>query len=184
MPYSVSQILPTIPPNPQTVTMNFPHLAGLFSVLLIGLISCSPSSPDPTSEQTAPKSTSAKEPSDSSNKQSGSIPGLGWLRQVTPISQAANPQARTPVFLQGQVQQQIPLLNQWLYEIQDDSGKIWILTATPPPNSGSVVLVRSQIRYEQVLLQGKDIGEYYAEELERLDVSTDPPEDRNPEPGS
>ncbi|HEY9763488.1 MAG TPA: hypothetical protein V6D07_13235 [Trichocoleus sp.] len=155
--------------------MNFPYLTGLLSLVLIGLISCSPSTPSPSSEQPSPQGTSPKAPEDPALKeQTSSIPGLGWLRGVTPISQASSAQPGSLIILQGQVQQQIPLLNQWLYEIQDDSGKIWILTATPPPSSGATVSIRGQIHYEQVLMQGKDIGEYYAEELERLDVSGEP----------
>lgn len=155
--------------------MNFPYLPGLFSLLLIGLVSCSPSAPAPSPESTSTQSTTPKNPSDPALKrQAGSIPGLGWMRNVTPIDQASSSQSEAPVLLQGQVQQQIPLLNQWLYEIQDDSGRIWVLTETSPPPSGSVVRIRSQIRYEQVLMQGNDIGEYYAEELERLDVSAEP----------
>ncbi|HEY9738211.1 MAG TPA: hypothetical protein V6D06_18090, partial [Trichocoleus sp.] len=110
-----------------------------------------------------------------------SVPGLGWLRPVTPLSQATTETTEpSPAFLQGQVQQQIPMFNQWLYQLQDGSGSIWVVTTTEPPAVGETVLIRAQIHYEQVLLEGQDIGEHYAEELERLEAPEESPTEETP----
>ncbi|WOD39515.1 hypothetical protein [Nodosilinea sp. E11] len=94
-------------------------------------------------------------------------PGLAWLDPVTPIGEASQSRHAT-VFLTGTVERQIPLVGQGLYELVDESGSIWVLSATPPPALGSQTTLRATIQYEQILLQGQDIGAYYAEELERL----------------
>jgi hypothetical protein len=72
------------------------------------------------------------------------------------------------VYLAGTVERQLPLVDQGLYELADDSGSIWVLSAEAPPPVDASVALRATIQYEQILLQGQNIGEYYAEELERL----------------
>lgn len=94
-------------------------------------------------------------------------PGLAWLDPVTPIAAASQNRGAT-VYLAGTVERQLSLVDQGLYELADDSGSIWVLSAEAPPPVDASVALRATIQYEQILLQGQDIGEYYAEELERL----------------
>jgi len=94
-------------------------------------------------------------------------PGLAWLDPVTPIAAASQNRGAT-VYLAGTVERQLSLVDQGLYELADDSGSIWVLSAEASPPVDASVALRATIQYEQILLQGQDIGEYYAEELERL----------------
>lgn len=94
-------------------------------------------------------------------------PGLAWLDPITPIGEASQSQ-RDTIYLAGTAGRQLPLVGQGLYELTDDSGSIWVLSAAAPPPQGEPVTLRAAIRYEQILLRGQDIGEYYVEELERL----------------
>ncbi len=93
--------------------------------------------------------------------------GLAWLDPVTPIGEAGQDR-RTTVYLAGTVERHLPLLDQGLYELVDESGAIWVLSAVSPPPMGTALTVRATLQYEQILLRGQDIGEYYAEELERI----------------
>ncbi|TVQ13026.1 MAG: hypothetical protein EA368_02985 [Leptolyngbya sp. DLM2.Bin27] len=97
----------------------------------------------------------------------GQWPGLAWLNPVTPIAEAVGSQ-RPTVYLAGTVERQLPLVGQGLYKLVDESGSIWVLSPTPPPGVGTQIALRAAIQYEQILLRGQDIGEYYAKELERL----------------
>ncbi|MBE9139921.1 hypothetical protein IQ254_22445 [Nodosilinea sp. LEGE 07088] len=94
-------------------------------------------------------------------------PGLARLDPVTPIAEASQSGAAT-VYLAGTVERQLPLVGQGLYQLVDDSGAIWVVSPIEPPSVGDAVALRAVMRYEQILLQGQDVGEYYAEELERL----------------
>lgn len=94
-------------------------------------------------------------------------PGLAWLAPVTPIAEASQ-SGRSTLYLAGTVERQLPLVDQGLYELVDDSGAIWVLSATPAPPLGTAITISANLQYEQILLRGQDIGEYYAEELERL----------------
>jgi hypothetical protein len=95
------------------------------------------------------------------------VPGLAWLDPVTPIA-AVGQSRRTTVYLAGAVERQLPLVGQGLYQLVDDSGAIWVISSGTPPPVGTVLTVRATIQYEQILLRGQDVGEHYAEELERL----------------
>lgn len=95
------------------------------------------------------------------------LPGLAWLDPVIPIA-AAGQSHRATVYLAGEVDRHLPLVGQGLYQLVDDSGSIWVISAESPPPVGTVLTVRATIQYEQILLRGQDIGEHYAEELERL----------------
>lgn len=94
-------------------------------------------------------------------------PGLAWLDPATPIADVRQNQ-QSPVYLVGTVERQLPLVGQGLYELVDESGAIWVLSSEAPPAVGTSLAIRANLRYEQILLQGQDIGQYYAEELERL----------------
>jgi hypothetical protein len=94
-------------------------------------------------------------------------PALAWLDPVTPIGEVSQSRGTT-VYLDGIVARHLPLLGQGLYELVDDSGAIWVLSPTAPPPLGTALTVRAVLQYEQILLRGQDIGEYYAQELERL----------------
>ena len=95
------------------------------------------------------------------------FPGLAWVDPVTPIAEVGESR-RPTVYLAGRVERHLPLVGQGLYELVDDSGAIWVISAGMPPPVGTVLTVRATILYEQILLRGQDIGDHYAEELERL----------------
>ncbi|MGG6238827.1 hypothetical protein ACQ4N7_09315 [Nodosilinea sp. AN01ver1] len=94
-------------------------------------------------------------------------PGLAWLDPITPIAEVSQTQPST-VYLAGTVERQLPLVGQGLYELVDETGAIWVLSSEAPPAVGTAIAIRASLQYEQILLQGQDIGQHYAEELERL----------------
>ena len=93
--------------------------------------------------------------------------GLAWLEPVTPIADASSVADGHEVYLQGRVEQQLPLLDRGLYQLADTTGSIWVLSATSPPPVGTSLTVRAVVRYESVLVAGQDRGEYYVEEISR-----------------
>ncbi|MFH7242330.1 MAG: hypothetical protein ACHWZW_05710 [Spirulina sp.] len=99
-------------------------------------------------------------------EQLGSLPGMGWLNPATPIADLGQHRGGTAYF-EGQVTRHLPLLDGVLYQVTDPSGAIWVKATTPPPDLGQQVSLRATIRYESILMRGQDIGEAYAEELER-----------------
>lgn len=107
-----------------------------------------------------------------------SLPKMEVLRGTQPIELLTNTPAETGVNnIKGTVVQHVPLVEQWLYQIDDASGSLWVLTSVDPPAVGSQVLIKAQVQYERILLSGSDIGEHYAQELERVSVIAPPTSD-------
>jgi hypothetical protein len=94
-------------------------------------------------------------------------PGLGWLDPITQITETRDLPTGQEVSLEGRVRQHLPLLEQSLYELEDDTGTIWVVSADSPPPVGESLTIRAVIRYESILVAGQDMGESYAEELAR-----------------
>lgn len=99
---------------------------------------------------------------------SQSLSAPDWLSSVKTIQQVTSQDSRGTTRVAGVVKQQVPLVEQWLYQIEDESGSLWVLTPSPPPSVGSQVALEAQIHYESVLVEGADVGEHYAIEVERL----------------
>ena len=84
--------------------------------------------------------------------------------ETTKISAIQRQNTDAMVFLSGKVTTRAPLLGQQAYEIQDETGTIWILTKSKAPDSGMAVQVRGKVRYQSILLAGKDQGSVYIEQ--------------------
>ncbi len=69
------------------------------------------------------------------------------------------------VALAGSVTQRLALLDGWLYQLDDGTGNVWILTQqAAPPKVGQQVYVDGVLRYEAIPINGADVGDYYLEE--------------------
>ncbi len=80
-------------------------------------------------------------------------------------------QVDAEVYLRGKVENRAPFVGNAAYQIQDDTGSIWILTKQDLPQLGDEVLLKGAVRYKTIKLKdlaGKDLGEVYVEEIEQL----------------
>ncbi|MHC5672142.1 hypothetical protein [Nostoc sp.] len=68
------------------------------------------------------------------------------------------------VYIQGQVEKQAPLMKQWAYQINDSTGKIWVVTNQKNLAEGAQVVIKGKVRYRSIPLAGKELGEVYLEE--------------------
>ena len=76
------------------------------------------------------------------------------------------------VYLKGKVDERAPFLGTGAYQLQDDTGSIWVFTKQPVPPLGEQLLIKGTVRYQQIQLKelaGKDFGEVYVEEIEQLE---------------
>lgn len=73
------------------------------------------------------------------------------------------------VYLRGTVGDQAPLLDATLYELQDRTGKIWVLSRAEPLQPGEQVFIKGTVRYQEIEIAGQNLGDVYIEEEQRLD---------------
>ncbi len=91
--------------------------------------------------------------------------GLKFGANVTPIREIqAQQKNQATVYIQGKVEKQAPLMKQWAYQIDDTTGKIWVVTNQKNLPEGSQVVFKGKVRYRSIPLAGKELGEIYLEE--------------------
>jgi hypothetical protein len=84
---------------------------------------------------------------------------------VTPIGKIKLEQKnQATVYIQGKVEKQAPLMKQWAYQINDTSGKIWVVTNQKSLPQGAEVVFKGKVRYRSIPVNGKELGEVYLEE--------------------
>ena len=81
---------------------------------------------------------------------------------------------RSLVYVQGTVTKLAPFLDAGAYQLEDETGKIWVFTQQPLPNEGDEILIRGKLRYESIFHSGEDWGEYYLVESQKLAKETPP----------
>ncbi|AFY56890.1 hypothetical protein Riv7116_4469 [Rivularia sp. PCC 7116] len=85
---------------------------------------------------------------------------------VTSIGELKPPKSdnEAPVYIQGKVERKVPLLEQQMYQIEDSTGKVWVLTNQNSWKVGDKVVVKALPQYESIPVSGTDLGEVYLEE--------------------
>ncbi len=73
------------------------------------------------------------------------------------------------IYLRGKVIKQVPLLGWRVYQLQDSTGAIWVLTNQTTPQPEDEVLIKAQVLYQSIPLVGKEFGEVYVEQQEQLE---------------
>ncbi|HEY9863982.1 MAG TPA: hypothetical protein V6D21_07360 [Candidatus Obscuribacterales bacterium] len=74
------------------------------------------------------------------------------------------------VYLRGKVKSHAPFLGAGAYQLQDDTGSIWVFTTQSLPPLGQDLLVQGKVEYKSLLIKemkGKDIGDVYLKEIKR-----------------
>lgn len=90
------------------------------------------------------------------------LPTLRLANQsVVEINSITADQANETVAVSGTVTKQVPLLEGELYQIQDDSDSLWVLSDKPSPAVGESATVEGVVRYEAIVVGEIDAGEVY-----------------------
>ena len=73
----------------------------------------------------------------------------------------------TTVTVEGIVGDRVPLVNQYVYELEDESGTIWVQTSNQPPNARADlrVKVKGQLQQYPISDLGSGYGELFIQEL-------------------
>ncbi|MBO1051612.1 MAG: hypothetical protein HEQ29_20585 [Dolichospermum sp. LBC05a] len=83
---------------------------------------------------------------------------------VTQIQKVTKQNQDTTVYIQGKIEKIAPLIQKKAYQINDSTGKIWIITNQGNFQVGEQVVLKGNVQYKSVPLAGKEYGEIYLEE--------------------
>lgn len=76
----------------------------------------------------------------------------------------AQQQGGKTLYVQGKVEKRVPLLNRYAYQINDSTGKIWVVTNQTGLRQGAQVVIKGKVRYQSIPLGDKEYGEFYIDE--------------------
>ncbi len=74
------------------------------------------------------------------------------------------------VYLTGKVVHLAPLVDRAAYQVEDATGKIWVVTTQEPPELGQLINIKGKIEYQSLLFAEQELGEFYVIELEQLSL--------------
>lgn len=78
------------------------------------------------------------------------------------------------VLLQGRVGDRAPLIEGQLYELEDATGSIWVLSSDQMAQTGEQVQVRGLVRIQPIELAGQDQSAPFIEEQQRQPLPAPP----------
>ena len=75
------------------------------------------------------------------------------------------------VYLQGKVVHLAPFVDNSAYQIEDPTGKTWVVTGEKLPKLGQKIRIKGKIEYQSLPFAEQELGDFYLVELEKLEFS-------------
>ena len=136
------------------------HQLSKFCLLLLGLAVSSWGLPACTVAETAPE-----DPTQQIEMPTIRLPSIRLSsRSPESIDTLVAERDEERVAISGTVAQRAGILDGWLYEVQDETGSVWVLTEHSQPNVGEMVTVEGVLHYEPIVVGEIDAGDVYLEE--------------------
>lgn len=88
------------------------------------------------------------------------------LRKISELDKEKD--VNSTVYLKGKVVKKIPFLSSRAYELQDATGSILVVTTNDFPLLKKEISIKGKLEYKSIPLAGRDEGELYVKEQERL----------------
>jgi hypothetical protein len=86
---------------------------------------------------------------------------------VITVQESAEKVSKT-VYLTGKVVRLAPFLGNSAYQIEDTTGKIWVVTTQTIPQLNQQINIKGKIEYQSLPIGKQELGDFYLVELERL----------------
>lgn len=84
------------------------------------------------------------------------------------VVEAVSPQkVGKTVYLSGKVVHLAPFLGNGAYQLEDGTGKIWVVTTQTLPQKNQQINLKGKIAFQSLPLAEQELGEFYLVELER-----------------
>jgi len=88
--------------------------------------------------------------------------------KVEEISQEQN-----RIKVEGIVLNLIPLIDGFAYELEDETGSVWVVTGEQKPRVGDTLSVEGMVKYQDFMIDGEDQGSIYLEQVTILANDSD-----------
>lgn len=68
------------------------------------------------------------------------------------------------VTIDGQITRRVPLIGGHIYQVQDATGQVWVVSSTTTLQPGQSVTLEGIARFESIVMAGEEQGEVYLEQ--------------------
>ncbi len=92
----------------------------------------------------------------------------GCQPSLISIEQISAKKVGKTVYLTGKIVQLAPFVDSSAYQVEDTTGKVWVVTSQKPPMLGQMIKVRGKIKYQSLPFAEQELGDFYLIELEQL----------------
>jgi hypothetical protein len=94
-------------------------------------------------------------------------PAITDINKVQPDNRGSN------IYLKGKVTAHAPLLGSGAYQLEDKTGKVWVLTNEKLPQTGTEIAIEGQVEYQDISIEQQNLGELYIVQVKQLDRAPD-----------
>lgn len=87
---------------------------------------------------------------------------------ITEINKIQNRKDGKTVYVRGKVIHRSPFLGSAAYQLEDETGSLWVFSDNPLPPQGTEVFIKGKIKQETLPTEERELGEFYLIELQQL----------------
>ncbi len=99
-------------------------------------------------------------------------PSITPIGELSPQSSTESTAEENIIYLEGKVVDSAPFMESGSYQLQDQTGTVWVLTDGPLPETGDRIQITGKVTYQSIPIEGQDVGELYILEVEKLEANT------------
>ena len=85
------------------------------------------------------------------------------------IEQISEKKIGRNVYITGKVVHLAPFVDNAAYQVEDATGKIWVVTEKDPPIRDRPIHLKGKIQYQSLPFDRQELGDFYLIELEQLE---------------
>ncbi|WP_243397379.1 DNA-binding protein [Crocosphaera subtropica] len=98
-------------------------------------------------------------------------PSITPIGELSPQPSTESTSEEDIIYLEGKVVDRAPFMDSGSYQLQDQTGTVWVLTNGPLPQTGETVQITGKVTYQSIPMGGQDVGELYILEVEKLEAN-------------
>lgn len=98
-------------------------------------------------------------------------PSITPIGELSPQPSTESTSEEAIIYLEGKVVDRAPFMDSGSYQLQDQTGTVWVLTDGPLPQTGDRVQITGKVTYQSIPMGGQDVGELYILEVEQVEAN-------------
>ncbi|MBE9047370.1 hypothetical protein IQ255_23715 [Pleurocapsales cyanobacterium LEGE 10410] len=101
---------------------------------------------------------------------------IGCQASLISVEEIAPKKVGRTIYLTGKVVHLAPFIDRAAYQIEDATGKIWIVTDQDLPQLNRQISIKGKVEYQSLPVAEQELGDFYVVELEQLESPSDQPQ--------